>query len=96
MAAAYAFTDYRSQGQTLPCVIADIATPPSGAKLNLFNLCVALSRSARRSSIRLLRDVDDKVFLKSHCNDLLAEDDRLEEENNKTRKWWTVIKRNLA
>ena len=28
--AAYAFTDYRSQGQTLPAVIVDIATPPTG------------------------------------------------------------------
>ncbi|KAI6031186.1 hypothetical protein BKA83DRAFT_4044971, partial [Pisolithus microcarpus] len=36
-----AFTDYRSQGQTLQSVIVDIATPPSGG-LNLFNLYVAL------------------------------------------------------
>ena len=28
--AAYAFTDYRSQGQTLPAMIVDIATPPTG------------------------------------------------------------------
>lgn len=35
--AAYAFTDYRSQGQTLPYVIIDIAKPPTG-KLSLFNL----------------------------------------------------------
>ncbi|PSR70805.1 hypothetical protein PHLCEN_2v13327, partial [Hermanssonia centrifuga] len=27
---AYAFTDYRSQGQTLPYVIVDIAAPPTG------------------------------------------------------------------
>ena len=30
MTAAYAFTDYRSQGQTLPAMIVDIATPPTG------------------------------------------------------------------
>ena len=30
MTAAYAFTDYRSQGQTLSAVIVDIATPPTG------------------------------------------------------------------
>ncbi|KIK15822.1 hypothetical protein PISMIDRAFT_114547 [Pisolithus microcarpus 441] len=53
MTPVYAFTDYRSQGQTLPYVIVDIATPPSGS-LNLFNLYVALSRSSGRSSIRLL------------------------------------------
>jgi ATP-dependent exoDNAse (exonuclease V) alpha subunit len=27
---AYAFTDYRAQGQTLPYVIVDIARPPGG------------------------------------------------------------------
>ena len=27
---AYAFTDYRSQGQTIPHVIIDIASPPTG------------------------------------------------------------------
>lgn len=35
MTAAYAFTDYRSQGQTIPAVIVDIATPPTGALLLL-------------------------------------------------------------
>ncbi|KIK12189.1 hypothetical protein PISMIDRAFT_121321 [Pisolithus microcarpus 441] len=53
MTPMYAFTDYRSQGQTLPYVIVDIATPPSGS-LNLFDLYVALSRSSGRSSIHLL------------------------------------------
>jgi len=48
--AAYAFTDYRSQGQTIPYVIVDIATPPTGG-LSLFNLYVALSRSSGKSSI---------------------------------------------
>ena len=51
--AAYCFTDYRSQGQTIPRVIVDIASPPTG-KLSLFNLYVALSRSSGRETIRLL------------------------------------------
>ena len=59
--AAYAFTDYRSQGQTIQHVIVDIASPPTGT-LNLFNLYVALSHSAGRHSIRLLRDFDDRIF----------------------------------
>ncbi|KAI5981874.1 hypothetical protein EDD15DRAFT_2182423 [Pisolithus albus] len=71
MTPAYAFTDYRAQGQTLPCVVVDIATPPSGG-LNLFNLYVALSRSAGRSTIH----------------------DRLQEEDDKTWKWWTFLQRN--
>ncbi|KAJ6543481.1 hypothetical protein B0H10DRAFT_1642420, partial [Mycena sp. CBHHK59/15] len=45
LTAAYSFTDYRSQGQTLPYVFVDIATPPSGA-LSLFNLYVGC-RGAR-------------------------------------------------
>jgi hypothetical protein len=54
--------DYRSQGQTLPYVIIDIASPPSGT-LTLFNLYVALSQSSGRQSIRLWRDFDDELFL---------------------------------
>ncbi|KIJ05456.1 hypothetical protein PAXINDRAFT_21291 [Paxillus involutus ATCC 200175] len=85
--AAYAFTDYRSQGQTILSVLVDIATPPTGG-LNLFNLYVALSRSSGRSTIRLLRDLDVKLFQASHTPELLAEDDRIEELNEKTKMWW--------
>ena len=81
MMAAYAFTDYRSQGQTLPYVIIDIASPPTGS-LSLFNLYVALSRSSGRSSIRLLRDFDDKLFMASHNPALVDEDERLNIETN--------------
>ena len=41
---SYAFTDYRSQGQTIPAVLIDIGTPPTG-QLTPFNIYVALSRS---------------------------------------------------
>jgi ATP-dependent exoDNAse (exonuclease V) alpha subunit len=92
MTAAYGFTDYRSQGQTLPYVIIDIASPPTGG-LDLFNLYVALSRSSGRSSIRLLRDFEDKLFLKSHDVALLAEDDRLEKLDKVTKEWWLKMGR---
>ncbi|KAJ7692560.1 hypothetical protein B0H17DRAFT_933878 [Mycena rosella] len=58
MTAVYTFTDYRAQGQTIPYVLVDIGTPPSGT-LSLFNLYVAFARSSGRESIRLLRDFDD-------------------------------------
>jgi ATP-dependent exoDNAse (exonuclease V) alpha subunit len=87
MTAAYAFTDYQSQGQTLPYVIIDITKPPTGA-LGLFNLYVALSRSSGRESIRLLRDFDDELFKKSHDPALLAEDDRLDKMDRITKAWW--------
>lgn len=78
--AAYAFTDYCSQGQTLPYVIVDIAKPPT-CGLTLFNLYVALSQSSGRHTIRLLRDFDEHYFRQSHDMDLTEEDDRLEELN---------------
>ena len=87
MTAAYGFTDYRSQGQTLRYIIVDIARPPSGG-LDLFNLYVALSRSSGRETIRLLRDFDDSMFLKAHDAALLTEDDRMERLDRITKEWW--------
>ncbi|KIO14777.1 hypothetical protein M404DRAFT_119981 [Pisolithus tinctorius Marx 270] len=87
MTGAYAFTDYHSQGQTIPHVVVDIATPPTGG-LNLFNLYVALSRSSGRSTIHLLCDFDEKLFQASHSAELIAEDDRLEVLNMETKKQW--------
>ena len=90
MTAAYAFTDYRSQGQTLWYVIVDIGSPPTGT-LTLFNLYVALSRSSGRSSIRLLRDFDDAMFKMGHDPALMMEDERLEDFNKMTQKWYERI-----
>ena len=84
---AYAFTDYRAQGQTIPFVLVDIATPPSG-RITLFNLYVALSRSRGPDNIRLLRDFKDDIIKLPHDPALLAEDDRLEKLDRSTTKWW--------
>lgn len=92
MTAAYAFTDYRSQGQTIPYVIVDIAPVPHG-RLSLFNLYVALSRSSGRDTIRLLRDFDENDFKQAHDPHLLIEDDRLEELNRITSIWWERMRR---
>jgi hypothetical protein len=93
--AAYAFTDYRSQGQTIPYAILDLASPPTG-KLTLFNLYVALSHSKGHSSVRLLQDFDDKVFKQSHDPALILEDERLESLNEKTKTWWNQIKASIT
>jgi len=87
---AYCFTDYRAQGQTIPRVIVDIASPPSG-KLSLFNLYVALSRSSGRETIRLLREFDDKIFLEAHEPELVLEDERLDDLDSMTKLWWQEI-----
>ncbi|THH11044.1 hypothetical protein EW146_g8174 [Bondarzewia mesenterica] len=70
--AAYAFTDYHAQGQSI----------------TLFNLYVALSRSSGRDTIRLLRDFNDEIFLTSHNPAVLDEDDRLDILDMKTKEWW--------
>jgi len=88
--AAYAFTDYRSQGQTILYVIVDIASPPSRG-LSLFNLYVALSRSSGRETIRLLRDFDDELFTKKHDSALIREDERLEALDFETRRWYENV-----
>jgi len=90
MTGAYAFTDYHAQGQTIPYVVIDIASPPS-ARLSLFNLYIALSRSSGRNTIRLLRDFDDDMFLQGHEPELIEEDDRLEQLDEITGKWWTEM-----
>jgi hypothetical protein len=87
MTAAYAFTDYRSQGQTIATLLADVAKPPSG-KLDLFNLYVTLSRSSGRDTIRLLRDFDDVTFLTQHNPSLQMEDNRLAKLDKTTKQWW--------
>lgn len=87
---AYAFTDYRSQGQTIPYVIVDIARPPSG-KLSLFNLYVALSRSSGRDTIRVLREFDHHVFQMPHDEFLLTEDSRLDDLDAETKRAWEIV-----
>ncbi|CAE6416282.1 unnamed protein product [Rhizoctonia solani] len=85
--AAYAFTDYRAQGQTIKKVIVDIARPPSGG-LTPFNAYVALSRSSGTRTIRLLRDFDDALFQQPPSHALAAEDQRLVALNNATKDRW--------
>ncbi|KAH9917575.1 hypothetical protein B0H21DRAFT_660592, partial [Amylocystis lapponica] len=75
--AAYTFTDYRLQGQTILYVVVNIASPPSGSDLTLFNIYVALSRSSGRDTIRLLRDFDERIFQKPIDPYLAREDERL-------------------
>jgi PIF1-like helicase len=83
LVAAYAFTDFKSQGQTMECVVIDLAKPPSGA-LTGFNAYVALSRSRGRDTIRLLRDFEEKLFTVHPNEELRKEDVRLASLQKKT------------
>ncbi|KAF8577179.1 hypothetical protein K439DRAFT_1365332, partial [Ramaria rubella] len=42
-----------SQGQTIPYIIIDIVRPPTGGRLTLFNVYVALLRSSGQEDERL-------------------------------------------
>jgi ATP-dependent exoDNAse (exonuclease V) alpha subunit len=74
---AYAFTDFKSQGQTIENVIVDLAKPPSG-NLTGFNTYISLSRSRRRNNIRLLQDFDERLFTVHPNEHLRREDARLD------------------
>ncbi|KAJ6631044.1 hypothetical protein B0H10DRAFT_1773020 [Mycena sp. CBHHK59/15] len=87
MTAGDVFTDYHAQGRTIPYVLVDIVSPPSG-KLNLFNLYVPLSQSSGQQTIQLLRDFNESVFKQTHDMYLLQEDDRLVELDQVTLAWW--------
>ena len=68
---AYAFTDYRAQGQTLEPVIVNIGPPPYG-RLTPFNVYVALSRGTGRNNIRLLQDFEISL-LQQHTSEFLQD-----------------------
>jgi hypothetical protein len=87
----YAFTDYWSQGQTIKSVIVDVAKPPSGSGLSLFNIYVALSRSSGRDTIQLLHNFDRDALRQPLDEDLAAEDQRLEGLDATTKVWWDTI-----
>ncbi|KAG8728410.1 hypothetical protein FRC12_021771 [Ceratobasidium sp. 428] len=90
---AYAFTDYRSQGQTISAAIVGIAEPPTGGELKRANVYVALSRCSGRDSIRILRNFNQNILKKPVDLDLKKEDERLEELNSITKRWWDKISR---
>lgn len=82
---AYAFTDFKSQGQTINHVLVDIGKTSSFA-LSPFNAYVALSRGRSRETIRLLRDFDDKLFTRHPSESLRVEDQRLRELTTQTEE----------
>ncbi|KZT07875.1 uncharacterized protein LAESUDRAFT_650294 [Laetiporus sulphureus 93-53] len=95
MTPAYAFTDYRSQGQTIMYIVVDITTPPGGSMF-LFNLYVALSRSSGHQTIRILRDFDETTFFQPINEMLTKENQCLQEQNTRTKTWWEQIKNGVA
>jgi hypothetical protein len=87
---AYAFMDYRLQGQTLYPVFIDIGTPPYGW-ITPFNAYVALSRGIEWGigceGIQLLWDFDETLLQQHPSEHLRLEDDRLLRLNELTKQW---------
>lgn len=82
---AYAFTGFKSQGQTIKNVVVNLARPPSGG-INGFHAYVALLRSRGTKTIRLLQDFDEKLFTIHPNEHLRTEDARLEHLEKETQK----------
>jgi hypothetical protein len=82
---AYAFTDFKSQGQTIDHVLVDIGRTTCFG-LSPFNAYVALSRSRGRDTIRLLRDFDNNLFLRHPSEDLRIEELRIDRLVGETTK----------
>ena len=82
---AYAFTNFKSKGQTIESVIVDLAKPPSRA-LTGFHAYISLSRSHGWGTIWLLQDFDERHFMKHPNKYLWKEDARLEQLENETKK----------
>ncbi|KAJ3566046.1 hypothetical protein NP233_g7249 [Leucocoprinus birnbaumii] len=60
---AYAFTDYKSQGQTLDAVLVDLAAPPDkGNGLTSLSAYVALSRVKDSRLLRILREFNESFL----------------------------------
>ena len=78
MTPGYAFTDFKSQGQTIEFMLVDLAKPVTGGPLTPFNAYVGLSRSRGRDTIRLLRECQEGLFTTHPSEDLREEDIRLE------------------
>jgi hypothetical protein len=94
MTPAYAFMDYKAQGQTMECVITDIAKPPTGS-LSPFNAYVTLSCSCGRHTIRLLQDFEERLFTTHPSEELQKEDAQLailEKKNHGAICCWGIQK----
>ena len=78
--------------------IVDIAPPPTGGAIDIFNTYVALSRSSGRDTIRLLREFKEESFFNpgNYPESLQIEDERLERLNELTKQWWDEVNANLA
>ncbi|KAF8124060.1 hypothetical protein EV363DRAFT_1122931, partial [Boletus edulis] len=85
LTAAYAFTDFKAQGQTLDNVLVDIGKTYNFS-LTPFNAYVLLSRAKSRKQIRLLRDFEDKLFTTPPSQDLVELDRMLEAKAERTKK----------
>ena len=82
----YAFTDIKSQGQTMGAVVIDLRHTPTG-KISPFSAYVALSRGCGRKTIRLLSDFDEQLFKTHPCPDLAIEMQRLDGLAEKLNKF---------
>jgi ATP-dependent exoDNAse (exonuclease V) alpha subunit len=80
---AYTFTNFKSQGQMIEHVVVNLRRPPSRT-LMAFNTYITLLRSRGRKMIRLLHNLDEKLFTTHPNEQLRLEDTRLSELKQET------------
>lgn len=90
LTSAYAFTDYRSQGQTIQNAIIDITSLPT-ENLMPFNIYVALSHCRGREGLCLLCDFDDKLLTSHPSEYLRTEGERLVQLDREINIWWKAM-----
>lgn len=86
---AYAFTNDKSQGQTINPVVVDLKKPSGRASREGFY--VALSRGSGKDNIRILRPVQQdmlKLLAQGPSESIRKDDKILKEQHEKTKRLW--------
>jgi hypothetical protein len=76
MTGGYAFTDIKSQGQTMGTIVINLRDTPTG-KISPFTVYVVLSGSQGGDTICLLSDFDENLFKQHPSTDLALKMERL-------------------
>ena len=82
LVASYCYTAYKSQSKTLPAIVADLV-PVSGVPIEPSFAYVPLSRVRSINDVVILRPFPISVIQAKRSNDLIAQDKRFEQMDNK-------------
>lgn len=90
--AAYCFTDYCSQGQTIPCVIVDITSPPPAVNSHCLICTLPYQEVLGRRQSGCSEILTMTFFLEVHEPELTLKDEWLDALDEVTKTWWQKLK----